>query len=62
MIDPSTGRLYVGGVNNLYDLHASGLGVKAHAVTGPEEDSHDCLSKCITTFFAFQPVYCDFEC
>uniref|UniRef100_A0A915ADH7 Sema domain-containing protein n=2 Tax=Parascaris univalens TaxID=6257 RepID=A0A915ADH7_PARUN len=45
VIDPSTGRLYVGGVNNLYDLHASGLGVKAHAVTGPEEDSHDCLNR-----------------
>uniref|UniRef100_A0A914RLI9 Sema domain-containing protein n=1 Tax=Parascaris equorum TaxID=6256 RepID=A0A914RLI9_PAREQ len=36
VIDPSTGRLYVGGVNNLYDLHASGLGVKAHATIGWE--------------------------
>lgn len=45
VIDPSTGRLYVGGVNNLYDLHASSLNVKAHAVTGPEEDSFECPNK-----------------
>ncbi|VDK56805.1 unnamed protein product [Anisakis simplex] len=45
VIDPSTGRLYVGGVNNLYDLHASSLSVKAHAVTGPEEDSLECLNR-----------------
>ncbi|VDN18827.1 unnamed protein product [Gongylonema pulchrum] len=44
VIDPSTGRLYVGGVNNLYDLNHPHLSVKAHATTGPEEDSVECPS------------------
>ncbi|VDK64486.1 unnamed protein product [Onchocerca ochengi] len=45
VIDPSTGRLYVGGVNNLYDLNHPDLSVKVHTSTGPEEDSVECPNK-----------------
>ncbi|MFH4980273.1 hypothetical protein AB6A40_006982 [Gnathostoma spinigerum] len=47
VIDPSTGRVYVGGVNNLYDIYSdtASLIVKAHAITGPEEDSKECPSR-----------------
>ncbi|VDN05642.1 unnamed protein product [Thelazia callipaeda] len=51
VIDPSTGRLYVGGVNNLYDLNHPDLSVKVHTITGPEEDSFECPNKasCISS-------------
>ncbi|VDM16360.1 unnamed protein product, partial [Wuchereria bancrofti] len=45
VIDPSTGRLYVGGVNSLYDLNHPDLSVKVHTSTGPEEDSVECPNK-----------------
>uniref|UniRef100_A0A3P9I978 Plexin B3 n=1 Tax=Oryzias latipes TaxID=8090 RepID=A0A3P9I978_ORYLA len=42
LLDEQTGQLYVGGVNNLYQLN-SNLDVLAHVKTGPNLDSPDCL-------------------
>ncbi|XP_004086439.1 plexin-B1-like [Oryzias latipes] len=42
LLDEQTGQLYVGGVNNLYQLN-SNLEVLAHVKTGPNLDSPDCL-------------------
>jgi hypothetical protein len=41
-MDRSTGRLYVGGVNHLYDLSPEGLAIREHALTGPRGDSVNC--------------------
>ncbi|VDO80303.1 unnamed protein product [Heligmosomoides polygyrus] len=42
VVDPSNTRLYVAGVNYLYDLHSSDLSVRVEAVTGPMDDSDQC--------------------
>lgn len=42
LLDPRTGRLYVGGVDHLYQL-TSDLEVMSHVTTGPHLDSPDCL-------------------
>ncbi|KJH51742.1 plexin cytoplasmic region [Dictyocaulus viviparus] len=42
VVDPSNARLYVAGVNYLYDLHSSDLSVRVEAVTGPMDDSDLC--------------------
>uniref|UniRef100_A0A0N5AQC5 Sema domain-containing protein n=1 Tax=Syphacia muris TaxID=451379 RepID=A0A0N5AQC5_9BILA len=42
VIDPSTGRLYVGGVNNLFDLQPSDLAIKNRAILGPIADEKSC--------------------
>ncbi|CAI4229576.1 unnamed protein product [Auanema sp. JU1783] len=44
-VDPSTTRIFVGGVNHLYDISSADLSVRVHAVTGPEEDSYDCRGR-----------------
>ncbi|GMT23527.1 hypothetical protein PFISCL1PPCAC_14824 [Pristionchus fissidentatus] len=44
VIDPATSRLYVGGVNYLYDLTPD-LTVSKVAETGPKEDSPECYSR-----------------
>uniref|UniRef100_A0A915MBN7 Sema domain-containing protein n=1 Tax=Meloidogyne javanica TaxID=6303 RepID=A0A915MBN7_MELJA len=41
-MDRSTGRLYVGAVNHLYDLSPEGLAIREHALTGPRADSVLC--------------------
>ncbi|CAD6194251.1 unnamed protein product [Caenorhabditis auriculariae] len=41
-IDPSTTRLFVGGVNHLYDLLPGDLEIHRHVVTGPKDDSLHC--------------------
>ncbi|KAI6236464.1 hypothetical protein M3Y95_00160400 [Aphelenchoides besseyi] len=49
IVDPLTNRLYVGGVNHLFDLSPVDLSVREHAVTGPRLDSilcADTLRKC----------------
>uniref|UniRef100_W6NG34 Plexin A n=1 Tax=Haemonchus contortus TaxID=6289 RepID=W6NG34_HAECO len=51
VVDPSNTRLYVAGVNYLYDLHSSDLSVRVEAVTGPMDDSDQCKGvsvKCAT--------------
>lgn len=40
-VDPSTGRIYAGGVNRIFQLDA-GLAVEATVVTGPVADSPQC--------------------
>ena len=40
-VDPSSGRIYVGGVNRLFQLDSS-LSVEASVVTGPVADSPQC--------------------
>uniref|UniRef100_A0A1I8BP85 Sema domain-containing protein n=1 Tax=Meloidogyne hapla TaxID=6305 RepID=A0A1I8BP85_MELHA len=42
VMDRSTGRLYVGAVNHLYDLSPEGLAIREHALTGPRADSVLC--------------------
>lgn len=42
VLDPGAGRLYVGGINHLYQL-TSDLEVMSHVRTGPHLDSPDCL-------------------
>ncbi|KAF7650449.1 hypothetical protein LDENG_00125900 [Lucifuga dentata] len=42
LLEPTSGYLYVGGVDHLYQLTSS-LEVMSHVVTGPELDSADCL-------------------
>ncbi|XP_078110260.1 plexin-B3 isoform X1 [Sander vitreus] len=42
VLDPGAGRLYVGGVDHLYQLTAD-LEVMSHVKTGPHLDSPDCL-------------------
>ncbi|XP_029903953.1 plexin-B1-like, partial [Myripristis murdjan] len=42
LVEPGAGRLYVGGVDHLYQL-TSDLEVMSHAQTGPRLDSPDCL-------------------
>ncbi|XP_029283979.1 LOW QUALITY PROTEIN: plexin-B1, partial [Cottoperca gobio] len=42
VLDPGAGRLYVGGVDHLYQL-TSDLKVMSHVRTGPHLDSPDCL-------------------
>ncbi|XP_008293461.1 plexin-B1 [Stegastes partitus] len=42
LLDPGAGRLYVGGVDHLYQL-TSDLEVMSHVRTGPHLDSPDCL-------------------
>ncbi|XP_030629464.1 plexin-B2b [Chanos chanos] len=47
--DPSTGRIYLGAVNAIYQLDSS-LCLEAKAETGPKKDSHSCtppVSTCI---------------
>uniref|UniRef100_A0A914ID92 Sema domain-containing protein n=1 Tax=Globodera rostochiensis TaxID=31243 RepID=A0A914ID92_GLORO len=49
VMDRSTGRLYVGAVNRLYDLSPDGLAIREQAITGPRADSilcADALSNC----------------
>lgn len=41
-MDPSTGRIYAGGVNRLFQLDSSLLSVEASVVTGPVVDSPQC--------------------
>jgi hypothetical protein len=41
-MDRSTGRIYVGAVNHLYDLSPEGLAIREHAITGPRADSMLC--------------------
>ena len=45
VVDPSTGRLYLGAVNNLYELYQENLSVKTRVATGPEDDSSECPSR-----------------
>ncbi len=42
VLDPGAGRLYVGGIDHLYQL-TSDLEVMSHVRTGPQLDSPDCL-------------------
>ncbi|XP_054868907.1 plexin-B1 [Amphiprion ocellaris] len=42
LLDPGAGRLYVGGVDHLYQL-TSDMEVMSHVRTGPHLDSPDCL-------------------
>lgn len=42
IMDHSTNRLYVGGVNHLFDINPDVLSVREHAVTGPKPDSVLC--------------------
>ncbi|XP_005748043.1 plexin-B1 [Pundamilia nyererei] len=42
LLDPGAGHIYVGGVNNLYQL-TTGLEVLLHVKTGPYRDSPECL-------------------
>jgi len=42
IMDQSTNRLYVGGVNHLFDISPEVLSVREHAVTGPKPDSVLC--------------------
>ncbi|KAF8370327.1 plx-1 [Pristionchus pacificus] len=44
VIDPATSRLYVGGVNYLYDLTPD-LTVLKKAMTGPKDDSPECYNR-----------------
>ncbi|KAL3114962.1 hypothetical protein niasHT_011398 [Heterodera trifolii] len=49
VMDRSTGRLYVGAMNRLYDLSPDGLAIREQAITGPRADSilcADALSNC----------------
>lgn len=49
VMDHSTGRLYVGAINHLYDLLPEGLTIREHTMTGPRADSvlcADALSIC----------------
>ena len=45
VMDRSTGRLYVGAVNHLYDLSPEGLAIREHALTGPRADSILCAGE-----------------
>uniref|UniRef100_A0A914BYD4 Sema domain-containing protein n=1 Tax=Acrobeloides nanus TaxID=290746 RepID=A0A914BYD4_9BILA len=40
--DTHTSRLYIGGVNHLYDVASFDMHVRDHAVTGPRDDSVEC--------------------
>ncbi|VDO52720.1 unnamed protein product [Haemonchus placei] len=51
VVDPSNTRLYVAGVNYLYDLHSSDLSVRVEAVTGPMDDSDQCKGGAYVAFF-----------
>ncbi|CAJ0936168.1 unnamed protein product, partial [Mesorhabditis belari] len=42
VIDPATSRLYIGGMNHLYDLTSDSLAVRVHTITGPHDDSESC--------------------
>ncbi|KAI3357940.1 hypothetical protein L3Q82_016330 [Scortum barcoo] len=42
VLDPGAGRLYVGGIDHLYQLN-SDLELMSHVRTGPQMDSPDCL-------------------
>uniref|UniRef100_A0A915ETP6 Sema domain-containing protein n=1 Tax=Ditylenchus dipsaci TaxID=166011 RepID=A0A915ETP6_9BILA len=42
IMDRSTSRLYVGGVNHLYDISPDALAIREHAITGPRPDSVLC--------------------
>ncbi|KAI6175875.1 Sema domain-containing protein [Aphelenchoides bicaudatus] len=42
IMDPLTNRLYIGGVNHLYDLSPVDLQIREHSVTGPRPDSILC--------------------
>ncbi|KAF7629263.1 Sema domain-containing protein [Meloidogyne graminicola] len=60
VMDRSTGRLYVGAVNHLYDLSPEGLAIREHALTGPRADSVFCAaqmvgekSRRLVTFFIY---------
>ncbi|EPB68175.1 hypothetical protein ANCCEY_12729 [Ancylostoma ceylanicum] len=56
VVDPSNTRLYVAGVNYLYDLHSSDLSVRVEAVTGPMDDSDQCKGDQLQTVF-FPPYF-----
>uniref|UniRef100_A0A0K0DM18 Sema domain-containing protein n=1 Tax=Angiostrongylus cantonensis TaxID=6313 RepID=A0A0K0DM18_ANGCA len=49
VVDPSNSRLYVAGINYLYDLHSSDLSVRVEAVTGPMDDSDQCKGGFLVT-------------
>ncbi|CAK5123164.1 unnamed protein product [Meloidogyne enterolobii] len=54
VMDRSTGRLYVGAVNHLYDLSPEGLAIREHALTGPRADSVLCAGEFnFKNFFQF---------
>ena len=46
VVDPSTKRIFVGGVNHLYDIGFDEadhrLWERFHVITGPEDDSDEC--------------------
>ncbi|KAI1715743.1 plexin cytoplasmic rasGAP domain-containing protein [Ditylenchus destructor] len=49
IMDRSTNRLYIGGVNHLYDISPDALAIREHAITGPRPDSvlcADVLTSC----------------
>lgn len=41
-MDRSTNRLYIGGVDHLYDISPDSLAIREHAITGPKPDSILC--------------------
>jgi hypothetical protein len=45
VMDKSTGRIYVGAVNHLYDLSPEGLAIREQAITGPRADSVLCAGR-----------------
>ena len=57
-VDPSTGRIYVGGVNRLFQLNSS-LSVEASVVTGPVVDSPQCHASGCVPSSGVDPVATD---
>lgn len=47
LLDPGAGRIYVGGVNSLYQLTTK-LEVISYVKTGPHQDSPECLPPIVT--------------
>lgn len=59
-MDPSTKRIFVGGVNHLYDIGFdeadNRLRERNHVVTGPEDDSVECRGWFSGAYLVYVPL------